>query len=384
MKNILKFLFAAASVIMIYTSCDKVDSLPAYSNGTAVVLSSNVSTFAPVASDSDKTVIFFEWTDPKYASAPASFKYILEIDSTGRNFAKEATKVVIGSLGTSMLAKELNSILLGFGFAFNTPYDVDVRLTASYGNNNEQIKSNTIKLRVTPYKIPPKIALPTTGKLFLVGDASQGGWNNPVPVPTQQFSQIDETTWGGVFNLNGGKQYLVLPLNGDWGHKFAIADGTVPATGGDFGYDLSTNFNGPATGGWYTVILNFQTGKFSVTPFTGVLPTNLFIVGDATAGGWNNPVPVPSQQLVRLNSSQFELSLPLVGGKQYLLLPVNGDWSHKYAVADNSIAGLSAGGDFGYDFGQNFPGPATSGTYKVSVNFAVKGVAASTSKFTVR
>lgn len=384
MKNILKFLFAAASVIMIYTSCDKVNDLPAYSNGTAVVLSSNVSTFAPVASDSDKTVIFFEWTDPKYASAPASFKYILEIDSTGRNFAKEATKVVIGSLGTSMLAKELNAILLGFGFAFNTPYDVDVRLNASYGNNNEQIKSNTIKLRVTPYKIPPKIALPTTGKLFLVGDASQGGWNNPVPVPTQQFSQIDETTWGGVFNLNGGKQYLVLPLNGDWGHKFAIADGTVPATGGDFGYDLSTNFNGPAIGGWYTIILNFQTGKFSVTPFTGVLPTNLFIVGDATAGGWNNPVPVPSQQLVRLNSSQFELSLPLVGGKQYLLLPVNGDWSHKYAVADNSIAGLSAGGDFGYDFGQNFPGPATSGTYKVSVNFAVKGVAASTSKFTVR
>jgi hypothetical protein len=225
--------------------------------------------------------------------------------------------------------------------------------------------------------VPPKVALPTTGKLFLVGDASQGGWNNPVPVPTQEFAQLDETTWGGVFNLVGGKQYLVLPLNGDWGHKFSVADGSVPATGGDFGYDLSTNFNGPATGGWYKIILDFQRGKFTVTPFTSVLPDNLFIVGDATAGGWNNPVPVPSQQLTRQNSSVFKLSLPLIGGKEYLLLPVNGDWTHKYAVQDNSIPGLSAGGDFGYDFAKNFPAPATSGNFTITANFV-------TGKFSVQ
>ena len=386
MKNILKFLFAAASVIMLYTSCDKVNDLPVYSNGTAVVLTSSAATLAPVVSDSDKTVVTFSWTDPKYASAPATFKYIIEIDSTGRNFSKEATKVVTGSLNGSLIAKELNNILLGFGFAYNTPYDIDVRVTSSYGNNNEQIKSNVLKLRVTPYVIPPKVVPPASGRLFLVGDASQGGWNNPVPTPTQEFSKIDSVTYGGVFNIVRGKQYLALPVNGDWSHKFAVTDNSLPglSAGGDFGYDLSQNFPGPAVSGWYIIIFSFQTGKFNVTPFTGTLPSNLYIVGDATAGGWNNPVPVPSQQLVRLNSSQFELSLPLVGGKQYLLLPVNGDWSHKYAVADNSIAGLSAGGDFGYDFGQNFPGPATSGTYKLSVNFAVKGAAASTSKFTVK
>jgi hypothetical protein len=257
---------------------------------------------------------------------------------------------------------------------------MDVRVISSYGNNNEQYKSNTVTIKYTPYKVPPKIALPTSGKLFLVGDATQGGWNNPVPVPSQEFAQLNETTFAGVFNLNGGKQYLVLPVNGDWGHKFSVADGSVPATGGDFGYDLSTNFNGPATNGWYKIVLDFQSGKFTVTPYTGTLPDNLFIVGDATAGGWNNPVPVPSQQLVRLNSSVFELSLPLVGGKQYLLLPVNGDWSHKYSVNDNTLTGLAAGGDFGYDLPQNFPGPATSATYKLTVNFAL----GTTGKFTVK
>ncbi len=384
MKNILKLFLAAAAVIVLYTACNKVDSLPTYANGNAVALSISAATVTPAPADSNKVAVTFSWTNPNYSQNSSLYKYIIQIDSTGRNFSKAYAITVTGALTTSMLAKEINAVALSFGFAFNTAYDMDIRVISSYGNNNERYTSPTVKLRYTPYKIPPKIALPTTGRLFLVGDATQGSWNNPVPVPTQEFSQLDETTWAGVFNLNGNKQYLVLPLNGDWGHKFAIADGSVPATGGDFGYDLSTNFNGPASGGWYTITLSFQTGKFSVTPFTGVLPNNLFIVGDATAGAWNNPVPTPSQQLVRLNSSQFELSLPLVGGKQYLLLPVNGDWSHKYAVADNSIPGLSAGGDFGYDFGQNFPGPATSGTYKVSVNFAVKGSAAGTSKFTVK
>jgi len=50
---------------------------------------------------------------------------------------------------------------------------------------------------------------------------------------------------------------------------------------------------------------------------------------------------------------------------------VNGDWSQKFAVADNSVSGLSAGGSFGYytSGGANFPGPATSGTYKITADF---------------
>ncbi len=62
--------------------------------------------------------------------------------------------------------------------------------------------------------------------------------------------------------------------------------------------------------------------------------------------------------------------MPLIGGKEYLLLPLNRDWAHKYAVADKSKTGLSGGGDFGFDLNDNFPAPAASGTYKIQVNFA--------------
>ena len=67
------------------------------------------------------------------------------------------------------------------------------------------------------------------------------------------------------------------------------------------------------------------------------------------------------------------------GGSEFLVLPSNGDWSKKYALKDNSVAGIEKGGEFGFhqdgqpapdDFTKNFKGPATSGTYTVSLNFA--------------
>jgi hypothetical protein len=249
---------------------------------------------------------------------------------------------------------------------------MDVRVTSSYANNNERIASSIIKVKMTPYKIPPKVVLPASGKLFIVGSATEGGWSNPVPSPSQQFARLDETTFAGVFKLTGGQEYLILPVNGDWANKYSVADKSKAglSAGGDFGFNLSDNIPAPATSGWYTITIDFQTGKFSVRPFTGNLPQALFIVGDATQGGWNNPVPA-AQQLTRLNSSQFEGTFQLNGGKEFLLLPVNGSWDHKYAVDDKTIPGLSAGGDFGYDLSSNFPGPAADGSYKILVDFAI-------------
>ena len=378
MRSIINLILIAATGSIFFSACEKAESLPLYGNGAAATLTASSANIAPPAADSSKTVLTLNWTSPNYATSPDNVKFLIQIDSTGKNFANSFTREVIGSLSSSFIGKELNSILLGKGYAFNIAVDMDVRIISSYANNNERIISNVLKIKMTPYKIPPKVALPSSLRLFIVGDATAGGWNNPVPVPSQELVRLDETTWGGVFQLTGGRHYLMLPVNGDWGNKFSVANNSIAGlnSGGDFGFNLNDNFPGPATSGLYRIILDFQQGKFTVTSYAGALPNNLFIVGDATAGGWNNPVPVPSQQLTRLNSSVFELTLPLIGGRHYLLLPVNGDWSNKFAVANNSLAGLSAGGVFGYNLNDNFPGPATSGTYKINVNFV-------TNRFTV-
>jgi hypothetical protein len=360
---------AIGSVIL--TACEKAQSLPLYGSGTSTVLSASSANIAPLPADSNKTALTLNWTAPNHATQPESIKFTIEIDTTGKNFSKPFTRIVSGVLSTSFIAKELNNYLLSRGYAFNVAVDMDIKVTSSYANNNERISSNVLKVKMTPYKVPPKVALQTSLKLFIVGDATAGDWSNPVPVPTQEFARLDETTWGGIFQLNANKSYLLLPVNGSWDNKFSVANNSIAGlnAGGDFGFNLNDNFPSPTTSGLYKIIVDFQQGKFTVTPHTSVLPANLFIVGDATPGDWSNPVPVPSQQFVRLNSSIFELTLALNGNKSYLLLPVNGSWDNKFAVANNSLAGLSAGGAFGYNLNDNFPGPAASGTYKISVNF---------------
>ena len=363
----------ATVVVTLITACDKVDSLPLYKSATATTLSASASSIAVLPADSSKIAITLSWSYPEFAIDSTTAKYVIEIDSTGRNFSKAVTRTINGSLNTSYTGKEINAILLAYDFKIGVAYDMDIRITASYANNNNQLTSNTIKVKMTPYKVPPKIALPTSGKLFIVGDGTQGGWNNPVPAPSQEFARVDETTFAGVFKMNGGNQFLLLPVNGDWTNKYAVANNNVGGinAGGDFGYNLSDNFKAPTTTGFYKIVVDFQIGKFSITPYTSTLADNLFMVGDATPGGWNNPVPTPSQQFTRLNSVEYTLTLNnVVGGKQYLLLPVNGDWNNKYAVDDNSVTGLSAGGSFGYNLAQNFPAPAANGNYKIDINFA--------------
>jgi hypothetical protein len=377
MKFLNKIGLLAVTIFFMVSACEKVPDLPVYNEGIESVLSSSAATLAPLPADSNKTVLTLNWTSPEYAADSATYKYIVQIDSAGRNFSKATSREVIGARSISLTAKELNTILLGYGFEFNKPYNLDMRVISSYSNNNERKLSNIVKLTATPYKIPPKVALPTTGKLYLVGDATQGGWNNPVPVPTQELTRIDETTFGGIFNMVGGKQYLVLPLNGNWDNKYSVASNILPglSAGGDFGFNLSDNFPGPAASGWYKLILDFQTGKFTLTPFNQQhgLPDSLYIVGDATPGGWNNPPLDPgnkvNQKFIRINSTRFEIaSIAMTAGKGYLFLPETGNWDKKFGAVDPGAQGIKLSGPFKPQ-GDNIPSPDVTGNYKVSVDF---------------
>lgn len=154
MKLINKFLFLAVFVALILSACKKVDDLPYYDNGTAVTLTSSKSAVTPTPADSLADVVTFSWTNPEYATDTSNYKFVVEIDSTGRNFSQKVTKTVMGSLNTSFTGKELNDILLNYGFTLGNPYELDVRVVSSYENNNEQYTSNVVKLSVTAYEDP--------------------------------------------------------------------------------------------------------------------------------------------------------------------------------------------------------------------------------------
>jgi len=370
MKKLFKLFILSSIIALLYTGCDKVDDLPYYGNGKAVVLSSTATTLAPPAADSNKTVLSLSWTYPDYATDSSNIKYVVEIDSTGKNFAKAAGKSVLKSLSTSFTAKELNTILLAKGYAFNVPVDMDVRVISSYANNNERLTSNTIKIRMTPYKIPPKVALPTSNRVFIVGDATTFGWTNDAAPPfpaAREFARLDETTWGGIMYLKGSGAYKLLQTQGNWDTQFHMVDGGTATAGSFVQQNADPGFPSPSTAGWYKIILDFQSGKYTVTAVSNDLPQELYLTGDAMPSGWTNTPPV-AQQLTRLNSSEYSISIALAPGKVYKLLSTQGQWQPQFG--GSSATGGALGANYGGGSDPDaIPTPSAAGTYKIKVNF---------------
>ena len=275
MKKIFKALLFLIVSAVAFLSCTKKENKIYLEGGTAPVLTSTVTGNIPLSFvNKDNEGLRLMWTNPNYqfttGLSSQDVAYQIEIDTAGANFTNP--KKVIVSVGKdlfkSFTQNDLNTYLYSqMKLVDGIPHNIEMRVTSTLVNNNAALTSNVLKFTATPYTIPPKVTPPTTGHLYLVGSATAGGWNNPVPVPTQEFTKVSPTLYEITVNLIGGQEYLLLPLNGDWGHKYAVANKTVAGlnTGGDFKMDASDNFPGPAATGTYKISVDFQAGTFSVT-----------------------------------------------------------------------------------------------------------------------
>jgi hypothetical protein len=372
MKQINKILLGLLSLVMVLAACTKEPPLFFFKSGEAPVLSMRDTLFRPGPADSNSFRMRFNFSNPMMATPLSNVVFRTQVDLANGDFSSPLTTSVTGVFTDSMQNKVVNEFLLARGIPFGETVLLKARTFASYTNNNNMLESNIVTFRFRTYKVPPRVALPTSGRLYLVGNATQGGWNNPVPVPTQEFARIDETTWGGVFNLNGGAEYLVLPVNGSWANKFSVANKALPglSEGGDFGFNFNDNFPGPAVDGPYKIILDFQQGKFTVEPYTMQhgLPTQLVVVGGATPDGWTNGVGNP-QRLTQLNSAEWQInSINMKANDGYLILPEAGSWARKYGVPDRDLESARLSGPFIAE-GRDFRSPLEAGNYRIRMNF---------------
>lgn len=361
--NIMKKLIRLGSFMVLaalmVASCKKVEPLQIYKAGGVSFLSASTAAIAAVPADSMKTAISFNWSNPNYTVDSNTVKYVVEIDSAGRNFTKAAQRVLVGVRSTSFTNKELNEIALGFGFQYNKQYSIEARLVSSHNNNNERKVSNAVALRITPYVVPPKVTLPASKALFLVGSATAGGWNNPVPVPSQQFTRLDSVTYEGTFYMKGGQQYLCLPVNGDWSTKYSVKDNNVVGLnkGGDFGFNLSDNFPGPDKTGLYKVRMDFQAGKFTVTLVQefGLL----WVAGDYQ--GWS-PGTAPQIASVKKDGDHEGYVYVKPGGSYEFKLTSQNDWGGTN-FGDGGGGNLSSSGG-------NLKFPGAGGFFRINANTA--------------
>ncbi len=108
------------------------------------------------------------------------------------------------------------------------------------------------------------------------------------------------------------------------------------------------------------------------TAANNYLDGNLWVVGDAFASGWSNPLPAPydvSQKFTRIDVLHYELTVPFKGGGGYKMIQEQGVWGTQYHALDGSQSAALSGSFEKKDSDPQFPGPAAAGTYKIQVNF---------------
>jgi hypothetical protein len=270
MKNILKFLVTILLTSFILNSCTDSESIY-----IAIPPVDGVLLINPTATDivlskenKDQTAISFSWDVSDY-NIDTPLQYTLEIDTLDGDFSNPETEIT-ESTELSMTHARLNTIALSKDLITDVKSEIKVRLKTAlkYGALPSYSKIETIA--ITPYE-DLAVALPSSGELFIQGNAVPTNWNYPIP-DTQKMTQIpNKPIFTITIELIGNKNIAFLSSNQFWGdpaYKGLVED--QPTTRGSFtenappdwaGFDI----NSPPLTGIYEIVINFRTGKYTVT-----------------------------------------------------------------------------------------------------------------------
>jgi len=363
-NNISKLMFLFAAAFTTFSACNKVEDLPYYENGTAVTLTANVTTIAPTPADSLSSVVNFNWTNPNYSVDSNTVKFVLEIDSTGRNFTKAISKTITRELHTSLTGKELNAILLNYGFELGSPYELDVRVFSSYANNNERYVSNTIKLTVTPYNDPAVLTSDKSSVVCALATAAENSltfsWTNAFNGYTGDVHyvlQYDSATrnFATIHEIDLGTNIFSRAMTQGEINTTALTVGIPGGNTGTVAYRLkATTAQGAVS---YSAAYNVSVESyFPIARF--YLPGSY----QAASGYGNDWTPETAPELVRdlrsdvLNSTYF-IYIYLPAGAQFKVTQGR-SWDVNYG---------GTGGNMVQNSSDNFT-VASAGVYRVSIN----------------
>ena len=274
-NNFLKLCILFFSFFLL-SSCEKEENKIYYEGGTARVLSSSKSGSIPLSfANKDQEAIKLSWTNPDYkfttGLSSQGVTYRLEIDTTGANFTNPQRKIltISNDLALSMTQDVLNDYLLNqLQLKAGMSHNIEMKVTSTIGSA-VALTSNVLKFTTTPYAIPPKVAPPASGKLYITGSATPGGWmgSPAAELLSQKFTQMSPTLYVlSSIALPGGGSYLFVPVYGDWGTKYGgVGSNNTNNVNGDDFTQSGSDMLAPAASGNYKIEVDFQRGKFTVT-----------------------------------------------------------------------------------------------------------------------
>ena len=346
-------------------ACTKVADLPFYDKGSAVTLSSSFATVVSTQADSNRNVVSFTWTNPKHGTDSANYKFVLSIDSAGRNFSREVTKTVMGARSTALTGRELNNILLNYGFAVGRPHSLDVKVTSSYGNNNERLESNVVRITVTPFDDPavfttqnatisPTLAVSNNPGNTFTWSRSFPGYTGNITY-TLQYDSAGKN-FASLREFPVGANLLTVTLTNFEMNETALNEGVAGGTTGKIDYRVKAV---TAQGA-----VSFSNAA-SVTINTYIPILRFYMPGSyqSATGNGSNWTPGDAPELIRDIRPEAMNKLYYI----YLYLPANSEfkvtqgrsWDINYGGTNNNLA----------PGGANFS-VSTAGVYRISIDRA--------------
>ncbi|MFI5452449.1 SusF/SusE family outer membrane protein [Pedobacter sp. UC225_61] len=176
------------------------------------------------------------------------------------------------------------------------------------------------------------------GRMGAVGDATAAGWNPPNVFPSQGLTLISTNKFIGFVNLSAGNSWKFIDGNAwgdgsvagskDFGKVKTKTDGSI--TQGD-----ADNMTVPGATGSYRIIwdgTDIKNLKYTITDGT------VFLVGDATAGGWDNSAGnalLPA--MTYSGSGKWTVTTNLSAG-QFKFIATKGSWEYNYGGSAGVIA----------------------------------------------
>lgn len=276
MKNILTGL-CLSLLLLAVGSCSKDENKIYFEGGTPPELKADVTGSIPLSFMTDSShALKLSWTNPEYkfttGVSSQSVSYLIEMDTVGANFSNPNKKTVAISAGLdkSFFQYEINDYLLNqLNLEPDMSHEIEIRVISQLGGNNARLVSNVLRFTATPYKIPPKVAPPASGKLFITGSATPGDWQSAgdPELLSQQFTKESETLFVlPSITLNGGGSYLFVPVYGSWDAKYGyVGENNKNNVDGDEFKPEGGDMLAPPTSGNYKIEVDFQRGKFTVT-----------------------------------------------------------------------------------------------------------------------
>jgi hypothetical protein len=118
------------------------------------------------------------------------------------------------------------------------------------------------------YSITPAVIMPSPTELYIIGDATNNGWN--APGNAQKFTKVDNNTFTLTTALKAGK-YAFLNANATWSTPAYLGKTDAePLLGGNFIPNQAPNWAGSSitapNPGNYTITVNFKSGTYVLKP----------------------------------------------------------------------------------------------------------------------